>query len=403
MVKKMIPAIVIAVCSFATGAFAQKVEEVTLTVSGDGATKKEATEVALRSAIEQAFGVFVSANTTIMNDELVKDEIATVASGNIKKYEEIAAAQLPNGNTSVTLKATVSVSKLITYAQSKGSSAEFAGATFGMNMKLKELNKTNEEKAIANIISQLEALVPAMFDYKIEVGEPTVNTKGNYDIPAKVYVIFNDNTEMANNILLNTLTSLTLSEEELTEYKKLKLKFEEIKVVDFFAGSQGEEEVYQKRLELKKTKVGKFKSIRQPSVYVYLRSNESVKRLGLLNDIFTQAVYDFKINTNTEKFGTFSGNHKTLKPEGFIAGFGYPVIGVHRSAGYYIVQVARSGHSTIGEYCDWISYGRIVAPHLFKNLFGKNNEEIVPYILEVTLTIPKDDIMKYNNFTITHK
>ena len=40
-------------------------ETVKLTVSGQGTTKEEATANALRSAIEQSFGVFVSANTQI--------------------------------------------------------------------------------------------------------------------------------------------------------------------------------------------------------------------------------------------------------------------------------------------------------------------------------------------------
>ena len=62
-------------------------DEVLLIVSGDGSTKEEATKAALRSAIEQAFGTFVSSNTKILNDELVKDEIVTVASGNIKSYK----------------------------------------------------------------------------------------------------------------------------------------------------------------------------------------------------------------------------------------------------------------------------------------------------------------------------
>jgi hypothetical protein len=186
---KSILAIIFAVVFSCANVFAQKVEEVTLTVSGDGATQAQATEVALRSAIEQAFGVFVSANTTILNDELVKDEIATVSSGNIKKYEEIATVTLPNGNTAVTLKAVISVSKLITYAQSKGSTAEFAGATFGMNMKLKELNKQNEEKAIENMLPQLEALVPNMFDYQLEIGEPVIHNKKIIRIPL-IFTIF---------------------------------------------------------------------------------------------------------------------------------------------------------------------------------------------------------------------
>lgn len=71
--------------------------EVTLVVTGEGATKEAATNNALRSAIEQTYGVFVSANTEILNDELGRDEIATISSGNIQKYNEIACVDLPNG------------------------------------------------------------------------------------------------------------------------------------------------------------------------------------------------------------------------------------------------------------------------------------------------------------------
>ena len=96
-------------------------ETVKLTVSGQGTTKEEATANALRSAIEQSFGVFVSANTQILNDEVVKDEIATISSGNIKGYEELGCITLPNGDQSVSLAATVSIGNLISYAKSKGS------------------------------------------------------------------------------------------------------------------------------------------------------------------------------------------------------------------------------------------------------------------------------------------
>ena len=49
--------------------------EVTLTVSGNGKTLEEAKNNALRSAIEQAFGAYISSKTEILNDNLVKDEI----------------------------------------------------------------------------------------------------------------------------------------------------------------------------------------------------------------------------------------------------------------------------------------------------------------------------------------
>ena len=156
------------------------VDVVTLTVNGQGTTKEIATANALRSAIEQTFGVFVSANTAIVNDELVKDEIATVSSGNIQKYTEEACVNLPNGEIAVTLSATVSISKLVTYAKNHGSSAEFAGQTLAMNVKMKELNKQNEEKVLQHTISQLWQLTPHMFDWEISITDPRLTDDGTH-------------------------------------------------------------------------------------------------------------------------------------------------------------------------------------------------------------------------------
>ena len=130
---------------------AQDVDDVTLIVNGTAETKEVATQLALRSAIEQAYGVFVSANTTILNDELVRDEIATVTSGNVKSYTEVDTSVLPTGMTSVTLEVVVSTKRLISYAQSKGSSIEFAGATLWANRQIVDLNIINTKKAIENL------------------------------------------------------------------------------------------------------------------------------------------------------------------------------------------------------------------------------------------------------------
>lgn len=147
-------------------------DEITLVVSADGTTKEEATKLALRSAIEQAYGTFVSANTTLLNDELVKDEIVTVSSGNVKEYKEIASNVMPDGKTFVTLQATVCISKLVSYAQSKGAETEFAGATFAMNMKMKELNKQNEMKALQNLLVQVKELIPISFEKRLIIQDP---------------------------------------------------------------------------------------------------------------------------------------------------------------------------------------------------------------------------------------
>lgn len=151
-------------------------DEIALVVSAEGVTKEEAVKIALRSAIEQSYGTFVSANTTLLDDEMVKDEIVTVTTGSIKEYQELADVALPNGNRSVTLKAVVCISKLVSYAQSKGAETEFAGAAFAMNMKMKELNKKNELAALYNLYQQLKVLAPIAVDKKLTIQEPKVTS-----------------------------------------------------------------------------------------------------------------------------------------------------------------------------------------------------------------------------------
>ena len=203
---------------------AQTVDDVTLVVSGDGATKEAATHVALRSAIEQAYGVFVSANTEILNDELVKDEIATVASGNVKSYTELSATVLPNGNHLVSLQATVSTKSLATYAQSKGASCEFAGATFGANLKLVELNQKNTKIAFENLLKQLESFRPFLFDMyerKLEVSQPNAEGKMSFKVSLYTTEIWWDYQEM----ILSTLNALNMSSGDLQNLTQLRIKY----------------------------------------------------------------------------------------------------------------------------------------------------------------------------------
>ena len=224
MKRKLLLLVALIAC---VGIYAQSVDEVTLVVNGSGSTKEDAVHTALRGAIEQAFGVFVSANTSIVNDELVKDEIATVTSGNVKSFTELESAMLPNGNFAVTLQAVVSTQKLAAYAKSKGSSCEFAGATFGANLKLLKLNQINTEKAFENLMVQLESLAPYIFDYNLELGQPTQNGDSG-ELPLTLKIISNENTIAFVKLLKSTINALALNTEKANEVKALGGKTHEI-------------------------------------------------------------------------------------------------------------------------------------------------------------------------------
>ena len=209
--------LLIAATLIAATSFAQ-VDEVTLTVLGTGVDEEKATLQALRSAIEQSFGTFVSANTTILNDELVQDEIVSVSNGNIKEYKKLAVATLPNKQVSVSLTATVSINKLISYAISKGSKAEFAGSSYAANVKLIRLRAQSTEKAIKLMTQQLEQISKDMFDFEIELSEPTLCDAEHigkvYYFDCKITRISNIASTNFCNLLYKTIENLILTEQE---------------------------------------------------------------------------------------------------------------------------------------------------------------------------------------------
>lgn len=198
---------------------------VSLVVNGTGQTKEEATRNALRNAIEQAFGTFVSANTEVLNDELIKDEIITVSTGNIKSYNELSVIQ-NNGMYDVSVQAIVSIDQLTKFAQSKGMQAELAGASFIMNMKMRELNRKNEITAINHMIEKLKAIArKGLFDYKLEIGEPTLTNNSKYAVKLRILFCENANTIGFYQTINQTLKALSLLQKEQEEYRNAGLKY----------------------------------------------------------------------------------------------------------------------------------------------------------------------------------
>ncbi len=290
----------LSIVTLCVATFVSAQDIVTLTVIGQGATKEIATSNALRSAIEQAFGVFVSANTQILNDALVKDEIATVSSGNIQQYTEASCVQMPNGEFSVTLSATVAIGKLVAYAKSHGSSAEFAGQTFAMNMKMLELNKQNEKKALEHTLLQLKVIAEHMFDWNLEVGSP-IAAGDNYSVSMKVTAISNEASDVFYKTLLGTLRSLSLTSAQITDYQSMNIETYPVTIKSY----NGEYDNYWYRDEA--PSIGSSRSVsdfdrfsfqfRSPDIYrfiksVYIMLNRSarafeIKEMGTANHAYS--------------------------------------------------------------------------------------------------------------------
>lgn len=227
--------------AFSVNAYAQDDQTVTLIVSGQGKTQDEARQNALRSAIEQAYGAFISSKTEILNDSIVKDEVVSVSNGSVQKFQVLSQVMLPNGEFSVTLDATVSVTKLTKYIQNIGGAVEFSGALFAANITLMELYTKNETIALENLVLTLKQLSKGAFDYKISAKDP-VRMQGteNWMVPLAIEVLANENLLNLIFTLEKTIQALSLSQAEIKNYSGLKMTLYPITL----ATSEGEDIYY---------------------------------------------------------------------------------------------------------------------------------------------------------------
>lgn len=219
--------------------YSQDDKTVTLVVSGQGKTQNEAKQNALRSAIEQAFGTFISSKTEILNDDLVKDEIVSVANGNIQKFEIISEVQIPNGDYATTLKATVSVTKLTSFAESKGFEVEFKGSLFGANLKQQKMNEDAELNAIINLCRVSNEILANSLDFSLKVGDPYMakdlhGTKPNdYAILLTVDITPNSNFDKFVEYFWANIKSLAMRNSEIENYKSMNKDVYTLDIIDY--------------------------------------------------------------------------------------------------------------------------------------------------------------------------
>ena len=208
---------------FSINSYSQDDKTVTLVTSGQGKTSEEAKQNALRSAIEQSFGAFISSKTEVFNDNLVKDEIVSVANGNINKFDIVSESSLLEGGYSTTIKAVVSLSKIVNFCKEKGLDVEFNGELFAFNIQQQLFNEKNELIIIENLKPLVSQTLNKCFNYKLIVSEPKVsNNNSNYwKIPINVVLTVNENFINFSSLLFNTIKAISLDKNELESYKKL--------------------------------------------------------------------------------------------------------------------------------------------------------------------------------------
>jgi len=197
-------------------------QEIEVISSGQGKTEEEATRIALRNALEDSYGTFISSSSIISNDILVSDEIISLVQGNIKKYKILNSNQLPDMQIYVTVKSIVALNKLSDFCQSNGMNIKFEGASLAMNIEQQIFNAKNEEKIINNIKEQILRMMNNVniYNYKVE----SINTQGE-NIQLKISATENQNGKLLYDLLFNTLASIKLNRNQKNTLDKLAIDY----------------------------------------------------------------------------------------------------------------------------------------------------------------------------------
>tara|TARA_X000000368_G_scaffold395355_1_gene362728 strand:- start:476 stop:1837 length:1362 start_codon:yes stop_codon:yes gene_type:complete len=247
-------------------------QKTTIIVSAMGNTIDEAKNNALRSAIEQSFGAFVSSNTESLNEE-IKEEIVSITNGNIHKYKIISNVVTEQGDYATTLEATVSITQLKTFVKSKGIKVEFKGNTFGVNIKQAKLNKLAEEKAIYNLCLISDKFLSKSLDFSLDVSGPIKSkSKGIYNMLFRINIAPNQNYINFITFFYETIQSISMSKDEIDYYESINDNFFSLKIDRL------------KSRHLKTKVVNGLYRIDMKSIY--LRTPNSI---GTLMNFFTQS------------------------------------------------------------------------------------------------------------------
>lgn len=242
---KYIISSLILLCSFIGFA-----NEAKLIVTGYGNTPLDAQHQALRSALEQSFGAYITSETEIINDILTKDEMKAITSGQIVSFEILNETKIDDDNFSTTLEVTVTLKSLVQYVNSKGHSVELSGGVFAMNILQEQLNEQAELKVITNTLEVIKNILKTSFDWHISANDPQLVGKvggdnENYHVDLDIRVMANDNLTKAIDLLKETIKDITMSEEEIDKYHQQARPFYRIylenlnkKVIDFSSTNQ---------------------------------------------------------------------------------------------------------------------------------------------------------------------
>jgi hypothetical protein len=183
-------------------------DEKKVIATGYGETMESALENALRNAVEEAAGAFMSSTTIVENDEIIKDEVLSLSHGFIKEYRKLAESK-ELGEFKTVVAALVTEKQILKTLEAKGIKVDYNAASVFEQYQAWDRMK-NDELALAKSLFEIKNIKDfgVAYDYQVAVREP--ERRGNdYIVKADIVAKSNNNYEAEYQNLKNILSELS--------------------------------------------------------------------------------------------------------------------------------------------------------------------------------------------------
>tara|TARA_B100000780_G_scaffold277151_1_gene247201 strand:- start:691 stop:2262 length:1572 start_codon:yes stop_codon:yes gene_type:complete len=218
-------------------------ESIQTTSSGYGPTEQEAINIALINALQETLGGYLSSNTKILNDKLVKDEISAITDGEVFKYKKLETKKISEQEYFVILDVTITKSKLAKYfSRNDENSVIFEGDKLQQNLKIIAINKTSEVNSIKNLVEVADGFLNKITNYKVYKKEEIPEEVGTkFELEYLVEGKTNINIDELSSLIISSLYKITLDKSEIKKLKKYKQSIYDYKI---YSGNTGAHKFY---------------------------------------------------------------------------------------------------------------------------------------------------------------
>jgi hypothetical protein len=192
-------------------------QEIEIPLVGQGSNIEEARSNALKSALIQALGAYITSKVEIIADTIVRDEISLISNGSITSYKIIEEGKINEQLYFSNLIAKINKGHLISFSKSKGIKVEYEGQLYAENIRVLDINAKAEEIAWKNMKEILQLMLSNCVQYKLNISNPVYTSGDKYKIPVELEIHLDNGYDSIINVFKSFCKSINLNKGERYE------------------------------------------------------------------------------------------------------------------------------------------------------------------------------------------